>query len=435
MIFTADFHIHSHYSRATSKFMDTNNLYKWGQLKGITVIGTGDFTHPKWFSELREKLEPAEPGLFRLKKLYAKEIEKEIPAMCRSDFRFMLTVEISSIYSKNGRVRKVHNVICAPSFEIASKINSELAKIGNLKADGRPILGLDSKRLFQITLDASPDCMFIPAHIWTPYFAVFGSKSGFDSLEECFEDLTPLITALETGLSSDPPMNRTWSALDDFTLVSNSDAHSPQKLGREVNRFDTELSYYAIRDAVKKGDPKRFLETVEFFPEEGKYHYDGHRSCEVRFSPDETKKHNGICPKCSHPLTIGVLNRVANLADRSSASRTSTFRTSGKKLVPYRYLIPLPEILSDIYSKGVSTKYVEEIYFSMLQTLGNEFSILLDIPLEIIEKASSSYVARAIQKVREGKVHIAPGYDGEFGTIEVFTDKEKTALQSQKTLF
>ncbi|MBI2463798.1 DNA helicase UvrD [Candidatus Peregrinibacteria bacterium] len=426
MIFTADFHIHSHYSRATSKFMDANNLYKWGQLKGIRIIGTGDFTHPKWFSELREKLEPAESGLFRLKKAYAKEIEHEIPESCRSDFRFMLTVEISNIYSKNGRVRKVHNVICAPSFEIASKINSELSKIGNLQADGRPILGLDSKRLFQITLDASTDCMFIPAHIWTPYFAVFGSKSGFDSLEECFEDLTPFITALETGLSSDPPMNRTLSALDDFTLVSNSDAHSPQKLGREVNRFDTELSYFSIRDAVKNGDPKHFLETVEFFPEEGKYHYDGHSTCEVRFSPEETKKHNGLCPKCGHPLTIGVLNRVASLADRSEP---------GKKSIPYRYLIPLPEILSDIYSKGVSSKYVNGLYFSMLEKLGNEFSILLDIPLETIEKASSSYVARAIQKVREGKVRIAPGYDGEFGTIEVFTEKEKSDLQTQKTLF
>jgi len=270
MRFIADLHVHSPYSRATSKEMELASLCKWAQIKGITVVGTGDFTHPKWFSNLREKLEDAETGLFRLKPEYSSGIDDEVPLSCRSDVRFILSAEISCIYSKNGKTRKVHNLLLAPSFEAVQRVNEALSKIGNLKADGRPILGLDSKVLLRIALDASPDVMLIPAHAWTPHFSVFGSKSGFDTLEECFEELTPHVYAIETGLSSDPQMNRRLSALDRITLISNSDAHSPKKLAREANIFDTELSYQGIYNAIRKGDRSEFIGTIEFFPEEGK---------------------------------------------------------------------------------------------------------------------------------------------------------------------
>ncbi|HLD04072.1 MAG TPA: endonuclease Q family protein, partial [Candidatus Dojkabacteria bacterium] len=288
-----DLHLHSHYSRATSPQMNTEDLYFWGKIKGINVLGTGDFTHPQYFSELREKLEPAEPGLFKLKDKYSKEKDAGLPKNLRSQlFRFVLTVEISNIYSKNGRVRKMHNLIVAPSLEIAAELNERLARIGNLKADGRPILGLDSKELLRICLEISKDIVFIPAHIWTPWFSLFGSKSGFDTIKEAFEDLTPEIRIVETGLSSDPFMNWRLSQLDGLTLISNSDAHSPNKLGREANVLNTELHYQSITGTLKSND-RGFLGTIEFFPEEGRYHYDGHRLCKTCFSPAETKKLQG----------------------------------------------------------------------------------------------------------------------------------------------
>ncbi len=428
MPFTLDMHIHSKYSRATSKHMDPDHIFQWGQYKGIEVIGTGDFTHPAWFAELREKLEPAEEGLFKLKDCYAAEMIQQVPQACRNDMRFMLTVEISNIYKKGDRTRKIHNLICAPSFEVAAKIIRELGAIGNIQSDGRPILGLSSKDLFQIVLDASDTCMFIPAHVWTPHFAVFGSKSGYDSLEECFDELTPHISALETGLSSDPVMNHRWSAIDGFTLVSNSDAHSPGKLGREANRLETERSFPAIKDAIVDGDPSRFLETLEFYPEEGKYHYDGHRLCQVRCTPGETRAHEGKCPTCGKPLTVGVLNRIETLADRPESFRKPS-------AIPFRYLIPLPEILSDLLDVGSGSQKVARAYFKMLSRLGNEFSILLDVPLEEIERAESPMVAEAIRRVREGRVHIEPGYDGEFGRIRVFTAEEKESFSPQLSLF
>jgi uncharacterized protein (TIGR00375 family) len=426
MKFTTDFHIHSHYSRATSPQMNIVSLTKWGQIKGIQVIGTGDFTHPLWFNEMREKLEEAEPGLFKLKKAFLDQIEKEIPESCRTDMRFMLTVEVSTIYSKKGKVRKVHSLLCAPSFQVAAQINAELAKIGNLQADGRPILGLDAKKLLQIVLDASPDAMFMPAHVWTPHFGVLGSSSGFDTLEECFEELTPFLTALETGLSSDPAMNRRLAGLDRFALVSNSDAHSPAKLGREANRFDTDLSYFAIKEALCTNDPQKLMETIEFYPEEGKYHFDGHRNCKISFSPEETAQCGAICPKCGRDLTIGVMNRVEKLADRKSAAAMK---------VPFRYLVPLPEILADLFDSSPNSKKVMDEYFFLIYRLGNEFDILLDIPLPDIEKASSALIATAIHNVRSGRIHISPGYDGEYGLIQVFTPEERQALSPQVSLF
>ncbi|HID30441.1 MAG TPA: hypothetical protein EYP19_10625, partial [Desulfobacterales bacterium] len=284
MEFIADLHVHSYLSRATAKTLNLENLNLWAQQKGITVVGTGDFTHPQWFSELSQKLQPAEGGLFELKPEFAAQAAHMVPPRCTGPVRFMLSVEISSIYKKDGKTRKVHNVVFVPEFKVAEKFNRRLGRIGNISSDGRPILGLDSRSLLEIVLDISEDAFLIPAHIWTPWFSVLGSKSGFDSLEECFDDLTRYIFAVETGLSSDPAMNWRVSSLDGLTLVSNSDAHSPSNLGREANLFDTDLSYFAMRDALQTGDPKRFLGTLEYFAEEGKYHFDGHRKCGVRLS-------------------------------------------------------------------------------------------------------------------------------------------------------
>ena len=303
MKFIADFHLHSKYSRATSLQMDLENLNKWASIKGVKVLGTGDFTHPAWFKELKEKLEPAESGLFKIRKKEAQT-------------RFILSGEISCIYSKKGRVRKIHVMLFIPSFKEAEKINTRLGKIGNLSADGRPILGLDAKELTKIVLEASSDCLIVPAHIWTPWFGLFGSKSGFDAIEECFEGYTKYIFAAETGLSSDPAMNWRVSSLDRITLISNSDSHSPQNIGREANVFNTTLDYFSIIKTIKEKNKNHFLYTIEFFPEEGKYHHDGHRACGISLAPKDSKKYNNICPCCGRSLTIGVLNRVEQLADR-----------------------------------------------------------------------------------------------------------------------
>lgn len=428
MSFIADFHIHSHYSRATSPQLNATGLHKWGQIKGIRVMGTGDFTHPEWFLELQENLDEAEPGLFKLNNKIVQRVQPEVPQSCHGDMRYLLSVEISSIYSKNGRVRKIHSIICAPSFEVVAKINHQLDKIGNLKHDGRPILGLDAKELLKIVMDASPDCMFIPAHVWTPHFALFGSNSGFDSIEECFEEMTDHITALETGLSSDPAMNYRWSDIDRFTLVSNSDAHSPMKLGREANRLDCDLNYFAIKETVKSGDPNKFLETIEFYPEEGKYHCDGHRACDVSMTPEETAKHDGICPKCNRKVTVGVLNRVMSLADRKDPEERPN-------RIPFRYLVPLNEIISNVVSVGPQSKKVMNEYWKLISELGNEFHILLDAPLSEIEKVGGPQIALAIDKVRRGDIYIKPGYDGEYGVVQVFSPEELKVDDKQAALF
>ena len=346
MRFIADFHIHSKYSRATSKNMDLEALDKWAKIKGIKVLATGDFTHPEWLKNLKEKLEPAEPGLFKLKK-------------DDKGTRFMLTAEISCIYSKNNRVRKIHIIIFSPTFEAVEKINVHLGWIGNLKSDGRPILGLDAKELAKIVLESCPDCLIVPAHIWTPWFSLFGSRSGFDSIKECFEEYSKYIYAGETGLSSDPAMNWRISGLDKIALISNSDAHSPQKIGREANVFDTELSYQGIVEAIKKQDSSKFLFTIEFFPQEGKYHFDGHRNCNISLSPKESKKYNNVCPSCGKPLTLGVLNRVEELADRPEGVRPEA-------RVPFKSLIPLEEIVAEALGFGVGTKKVLAEYDNLL---------------------------------------------------------------------
>ncbi len=428
MKFIADLHIHSFYSRATSKKLNFEHLYKWAQIKGIQVVATGDITHPGWLEEIKTKLKPAEEGLFRLKDEYAKPMQFEVPAACKGEVRFILSGEISNIYKKDDRVRKNHNVVFFPSVEVAEKFQSTLEKIGNIRSDGRPILGLDARNLLELVLESDNLSFLIPAHIWTPWFSVLGSKSGFDAIEECFDDLTPHIFALETGLSSDPPMNWMLSQLDRFTLVSNSDAHSPGKLGRESNLFNCELSYPAMLQAMKSGDPEKFLGTIEFFPEEGKYHLDGHRKCNMRMTPAETIANKGICPVCGKKVTVGVLYRVEELADRPEGSTHDRAR-------PYHSLIPLPEVISEILKVGAGSKTVAKKFDKLLQHLGSEMSILMDALLSDIERIGGSLLAEGIRRMRSKEVQIAAGYDGEFGTIKLFSDEERQRFNSQAFFF
>ena len=412
-----DLHLHSHFSRATSGDMDLSHIYAWGKLKGINVIGTGDFTHPKWLQEIQDQLEPAEPGLLRLRSKLAKALNATMPASYRDNqMRFMLTAEISTIYSKAGAVRKLHHVLLAPNIKTVAKINAKLNQIGNLKADGRPILGLDSVELLKIVKNASSDALLIPAHIWTPWFAMFGSKSGFNTIQEAFGDLSNEIVAVETGLSSDPYMNWRVADLDGLTLVSNSDAHSPRKLGREANLINTEFDYYQILAAIKTNDD-RFVGTIEFYPQEGKYHYDGHRKCNICFSPAETKQHQGICPKCGKPLVLGVNYRVNQLATRSAGYKP-------KQHKKVEYIIPLPEVIAEIEGmKGTQTKKVQTKFKQVIAVLGSEFKILREIPLAEIKDAGFPILAEAIARLRTGKVHVKPGYDGVYGEIKVFSNE------------
>ncbi|MCX5805101.1 MAG: endonuclease Q family protein [Proteobacteria bacterium] len=419
MRFIADLHIHSKYSRATSRDMCPEALWQWAQTKGIAIMGTGDFTHPAWLAELKEKIEPAGNGLFTLKEEFQ---SKDVPDSCRGDVFFMLSCEISSIYKKNGKTRKIHSIIYVPDFVDAEKIYTSLSRIGNLHSDGRPILGLDAKELLKIVLDICPKSLFVPAHAWTPWFSVFGAESGFDTLEECFDELAPYIYAIETGLSSDPAMNWRISALDRITFMSNSDAHSPAKIGREANIFNTEYSYDAVTDAVRTKNG--FLGTIEFFPEEGKYHYDGHRSCNVNLSPGETIAHNYLCPVCGKRVTVGVMHRVEKLADRENG-----FKPVGA--LPFYPIIPLPEILGEALEVGPASKKVNAAYQGLIQKLGSEFKILLDSPLDDIEKAGSPLIREAISRVRAGNVRITPGFDGEFGKIKIFDSTERKEYSSE----
>jgi uncharacterized protein (TIGR00375 family) len=409
----ADFHIHSKYSRATSKDCVPEMLDLWARRKGLDVIGTGDFTHARWREELAEKLVPAEEGLYMLKDEF--RLADEHTGL-GGGARFIVSGEISSIYKKNGKVRKVHNVILLPGLEAAERLSLRLETIGNLHSDGRPILGLDSRDLLEIMLEMAPDAIFIPAHIWTPHFSLFGAYSGFDDIHECFEDLTGHIHALETGLSSDPPMNRRISALDGYTLVSNSDAHSPAKLAREANLFDIKPSYPEIAHALD-GRSDGFKGTIEFFPEEGKYHFDGHRKCGVCQKPSETNATGGVCPVCGRRITTGVLHRVEELADREEG-----FVCPSSK--PFESIVPLPEVIA--CSSGVSSasKRVTAQYFNMLRTLGPEFSILREIPLDDISRAAGPLIAEGVRRLREGSVQLEPGFDGEYGKIKIFEQGE-----------
>ncbi len=414
MRFIGDFHIHSKYARATSPDMVPENLDIWAAKKGIKVLGTGDFTHPVWFADLKSKLTEQEPGLYALQ---------------GSDLgtRFVLSSEVSCIYSKKGKVRRIHLLLVVPSLQAAEHINARLGVRGNLKSDGRPILGIDATEVLKIALDASPESLVIPAHAWTPWFSVFGSKSGFDSLEECFDEYAKHIYAIETGLSSDPAMNWRLSALDKIALLSNSDCHSVAKMGREANVFEAELSYMGIRDAIVTKDPKKFLSTIEFFPEEGKYHYDGHRLCNIRLAPAESRKKNNICPACGKELTIGVLNRVEELADRPEGFVP-------KNAIPFKSLIPLQEVIAEALHMGVAAKQCRAEYEKLIAAFGNEFAVLLAAEPRELQAATLPEIAQAILQVREGKVSIEPGYDGEYGKISIVLQQAKASTIQKRLL-
>ena len=428
MKYIADLHVHSKYSMATAKNLDLEHMYIAAQLKGITVVATGDVTHPAWIEEIKEKLVPAEAGFFKLKKEIADLCDMHVPLPCRGNVRFILTSEISSIYKKNDRTRKNHNLVFLPDLAAADMFNARLDSIGNIKSDGRPILGIDSRNLLEILLESSDDAFMIPAHIWTPWFSMLGSKSGFDSIEECFDDLSAHIFAVETGLSSDPAMNRRVKNLDHVTLVSNSDAHSPMKLGREANIFDTELNYFALKSALKTGDTKKFLGTFEFFPEEGKYHMDGHRKCGVCFNPEQSITSGCMCPVCDKPLTLGVMHRVKALADRKKGEKP--FRSH-----PFYSMVPLVEIISEIVRVGPNSKKVIQIYNHMLSELGSEFSILHELSIDQLNAFNLPLLGEAICRVRSSRIHLIPGFDGEYGKIKIFTDQERNDLLGQKTMF
>ena len=428
MKYYADLHIHSKYSRATSSQLDFEHLWLWAQLKGIQVVATGDCVHPKWYEEIKTKLAPCGNGLFRLKPEFCKVIEKDLPPSCKGDVRFILSTEISNIYKRDGKVRKVHNVVFVPDYSTLEKLTLKLEAIGNIRSDGRPILGLDSRDLLEIVLSCNPDAILVPAHVWTPWFSVLGSKSGFNTVEECFGDLTKYIYALETGLSSDPLMNWRLSILDNFLLVSNSDAHSPNKLGREANMFDTDLSYAGLLNALRDPSDKGLLGTVEFFPEEGKYHYDGHRKCQTRMHPRDTLKNKGLCPVCGKPVTVGVMARVEELADRAEGEK-------GKRWRPYKSMIPLAEIIGECLGVGPASQKVDILYNRLVGDIGGEFAALLDATLDRIAKAAGDMVAEGVRRVRNGEVTVNAGYDGEYGTIKIFSDKERKAEKRQLTMF
>lgn len=401
----ADFHVHSKYSRATSKAMNIPDIAKWADKKGISIIASGDFQHPAYLGELKNKLKESEPGLYRIKD-------------GKTNARIVLSTEISNIYKQDGKVRKIHTLVIMPTLKDAEKFSKFLSEKGNTASDGRPIFGFSVRDLLRYAMDITPDAMVVPAHAWTPWFSIFGSKSGFNSIEECFGPESKYIHAIETGLSSDPADNWRISALDNITLISNSDAHSPSKIGREANVFDCKMDYYDIKDTIETKDKKRFLYTIEFFPEEGKYHYDGHRQCNISFHPRESIAKKNRCPVCFKPLTLGVLHRIEELADRP-------WNFVPPNAIPQRHIIQLQEIISDCVETAPSSKKVQAEYESMLKKGGAEFGILLDSPKEQLLKITSEKIAEAIMRVREEKVNIVPGYDGEFGKISIFRETDK----------
>ncbi|MDT4987578.1 MAG: hypothetical protein QOI74_1672, partial [Micromonosporaceae bacterium] len=427
--FVADLHIHSKYSRACSRDLSLDTLSWWARRKGITLLGTGDFTHPAWYDHLREALVPAEPGLYRLHPDRETDVLRTLPPRLAGPdvaVRFMLSVEISTIYKRGDRTRKVHHLIYLPDLDAVGRFNTALSRVGNLGADGRPILGLDSRDLLEITLDASPDGYLVPAHIWTPWFSALGSKSGFDAIADCYADLADQIFAVETGLSSDPAMNWRVSSLDSYRLVSNSDAHSAPALGREATLLGCDLDYFAVRESLRTGEGLHG--TIEFFPEEGKYHADGHRACGVMWSPEQSRQTGGQCPECGKPLTIGVLHRVEELADRPTG-----FRPDGAPAV--QHLIQLAQIVGEIVGVGSKSKSVEAQLNTLVAEIGPELAILRDAPLDQVVAVGGERLGEAISRLRAGRVRRTPGYDGEYGVIRLFEPGELRSGAGSDTLF
>ncbi len=418
-LYYADLHVHSHYSRATSPSCSPEGLYRWAQLKGVGVVGTGDCTHPGWLSECREKLVEDAPGLYALRPDLRAPADAEVPESCRAPVRFAVTGEISSIYKRDGRCRKVHNLILLPSLEAAARLNARLAQVGNILSDGRPILGLDPRDLLELLLDSDLRAALIPAHIWTPWFSMLGAHSGFDSLDECFGGLSPQIFAVETGLSSDAPMNHRIRCLDRVALVSNSDLHSPANLGRNANRFFGEPSYDAMLDGLRRRDPAVCGGTVDLFPEEGKYHLDGHRACRVRLEPDESMALDNLCPACGKPLTVGVLHRVVELERKqlSEVGQCESSTVQGPARLPYRYIVPLPELLGQQLNAAATSKKVAVAYGRLLAAAGPELPLLLDADADALARLGE--IGEMILKVRDGRVRREGGFDGEYGVIRV----------------
>lgn len=416
-----DLHIHSKYSRACSRDLELPKIAATCAIRGVDIVATGDFTHPAWIQHIKESLAEENEGVYVLKT----PSEPPLKGEERPKTRFVIGTELAVIKKHKEQTRRLHLCVFAPNIETAEKFNKKLESDGfNLRSDGRPILGMTAKELLQYMLEIDERMIMVPAHAWTPWFGIFGSKGGYNSLEEAFEELTPRVFAVETGLSSDPLMNWRWSELDDISLISNSDAHSLEKIGREANvlRFNNEkqITYDNIFKIIRGKNKDSFLYTIEFYPEEGKYHYDGHRDCKFVCSPEETKKLKGICPKCRKPLVIGVMNRVDELADRPESQARGLANR-----VPYKNLVPLPEIIADALEVGVNTKTVKAEYDNLIKKFGSEFSILLAASVEEIKNASRKIIGEAVERVREGKIYIRPGYDGEFGVVKVFEDGEK----------
>ncbi len=437
-----DLHIHSKYSRACSGELELPKIAGACARKGIDIVATGDFTHPLWLEHIKDSLEEiGESGLYALKSqipITNNQTNSNPPAgeqnpnvKTPTEIRFILSTEVSCIYKHKDKTRRLHLLILAPNIAAVEKLNKKLEQMDvNLKSDGRPIMGLSAKEVLKIILDIDDGFMLIPAHAWTPWFSIFGSKSGYDSLEECFEELTPRIKAIETGLSSDPPMNRRLSALDKITLISNSDAHGLNNLGREANVFcfadDADVNYGEITRIIKEGDGKKFLYTIEFYPEEGKYHFDGHLDCGVCFSPAETRRQKRLCPKCGKELTVGVLHRVEDLTDRAEKDIPSG------KFIPHKYIVPLKEIIAEVYGVGVASKKVGKEHDNLLKKLGSEFSVLLQAEIGEIEAAANEKnIAKAIENMRKGKVSVVPGYDGKFGEIRTLGKGDKRTAQAR----
>lgn len=412
MRFLADLHLHSRFSRATSADMTFETLAAWANVKGLALLATADFTHPEWRALMRRKLEPAGNGFFRLKKAVRPRdaFEKEF-APAPDAVHFVLSTELSFVYADKGKTRRIHLIVLAPDGETVDKIRRRLGKIGNLRSDGRPILGMSAARFVRMVADVEPSCLIIPAHIWTPWYSLLGSKSGFDSVEECFGDTAPFIAALETGLSADPSMIRRVSRLDRFALISNSDAHSPAKMGREATAFDADFSYRGLESALKSGNPAKFLYTVEFYPQEGKYYADGHRKCGISRLPGKSRsKSPAKCPACGKILTPGVRRRVDELADRPVA----------ESRVPARYLVPLEEIIAAAGERIPGASSVRDTYLRLIRELGNEHRILTEVPTAELRRLNLDRIALGIERVREGKVRIFPGYDGLYGKVRIF---------------
>ena len=424
----ADLHIHSRYSRATARDLTPESLWQAAQLKGLDLLGAGDCTHPAWLAELREKLVETGDGAYQLRPELTSGPASAVPEACRRPVRFLLSGEISCIYKRHGATRKVHLVVILPDFAAAEAVNLRLGRLGNITSDGRPILGLDVRDLVELVLDCSPEAICIPAHIWTPWFSLFGSKSGFDRIEDCFADLTGQIHALETGLSSDPAMNWRLSSLDGYTLVSNSDAHSPANLAREANLLDCPPSFPALAAALADPWEKGFVGTLEFFPDEGKYHLDGHRKCDLRLDPVETRRLNGRCPVCGGPITVGVLSRVEDLADRPLGGGPA-------RRPHFEYLVPLGEVLGEVLQKGPRTKGVLQAQAELTRRLGPELFVLRQASPEDLDRVGGPVLAEAIHRMRTGKVWLEGGYDGEFGVVKLFAPEERKELAGQGRLW